>query len=588
MVSKRYKFSVDTVRLHPAGQVQHTAVASRHYRDFLGAVLSVPVDDLQMRPVAEIEYGLSALAGQRSLRQALMGTLNRSRRSESRILVLEVAGGFVDNHIYDRICSEVDSAFTEAPSKVQLFVVSVAHPSVLKQSVVLEALLLPHCRDASTTVILLPYEDGEAPEVVVRGGTGLRHPLPSLANAVDIKPAPKGTTQSLVDSIDLLTGHFAWTEPLTGELVHLPAVASVSRLADSPELIETIQADFALRAKSSDFDVLPVGLLGGGLQKVARSLVGTHLDRLVSPNAMGKSGHSTAVILCDLLSDATPIHDLQSRLRKEGYKTILVEAFVELARDTGDDNGEAHSYTSLPWGAFSERECMACQQDSCAVPGETYDDYLASVSDYDSYTFWQLMAYDAAFLDIGHWKGDRTPNHYHFRIMAGPLMTRFGYELASRLRNALSRKGIIARWIHKIVIPNDPEARALARAMAERLGLEPTAGIIEIPRTALQSMAGPDLPEDARVALNAQLTALGGKNVIIVDQAAHHLKTLSALRKFCAHARAVVLAFAVVVDRTAGDVIEGDYLYDCHYVWLYSWPCAPRLGYECPCAKAHK
>ena len=121
-------------------------------------------------------------------------------------------------------------------------------------------------------------------------------------------------------------------------------------------------------------------------------------------------------------------------------------------------------------------------------------------------------------------------------------------------------------------------------AVAGVLGLNKD-DVVVLPRDLLNSVAGRHVDANLFTSPESKglVDRLQGRNVLIVDQAAHHFRTLSALRSVCEYFDCVVLAFAAFVDRTDRDIKMGEYLHDSHYVALYSWPCLPRLAYECQC-----
>jgi hypothetical protein len=130
------------------------------------------------------------------------------------------------------------------------------------------------------------------------------------------------------------------------------------------------------------------------------------------------------------------------------------------------------------------------------------------------------------------------------------------------------------------------ESKTLAEGVAKVVGLS-KADVIAIPRKHFASIAGADVSEELKTFLDntQRISKLRHRNFVIVDQAAHHFKTLAALRTVCEHLQSKILAFAVILNRVEPAFEVGDYLHDSHYIWLYSWPSPPRLSHECPCVE---
>jgi len=235
--------------------------------------------------------------------------------------------------------------------------------------------------------------------------------------------------------------------------------------------------------------------------------------------------------------------------------------------------------------------CRFCQQGVKLILGEHFDDYARQIREFDSFTFWEFVSQKQEFLKIGHYASDRTPNHYFFRIMAEPIFEQHSYDLSVRIKNALTTKGILTSWVQKIVCTDGEESKVLSTALANVIGLRAD-DVVSVPRSlftsreGFTSFAGKQPNQELQTYMNSHFGEgnLRRRNILILDQAAHHFQTLAALRNICEFYDCTVLAFAVFVDRTDGAFSLGDYLYDSHYLPLYSWPVPPRRSYECVCS----
>ena len=209
---------------------------------------------------------------------------------------------------------------------------------------------------------------------------------------------------------------------------------------------------------------------------------------------------------------------------------------------------------------------------------------------FDSFSFWNLVASDDKFYSVGHWPSPTTKYHYQFRVRTLPLFTVHSHGLALRLRNLLNNKGIFAPWVHRIVCLDEEESNLLAAALARTLNLQARKPVIAIPRDKFRFIAGKQVDQQfvRWFETKYRRSSLLDKNVIIVDQAAHHFKTLSALKSICQRFGATVLSFAVFLDRTAQGFELVEYLPSTHYVRLYSWPSGPKMAYECECIEGSR
>jgi len=236
----------------------------------------------------------------------------------------------------------------------------------------------------------------------------------------------------------------------------------------------------------------------------------------------------------------------------------------------------------------SNLECKFCNQGVPLMVGEDYGSFSRQVGRLDPFTFWELVRENPDYYRAGHWASNRTPNHYQFRIMVKPILKRHCFGLSLRIKNLLETRSILPSWIDKIVCTEGEESKTLAVSLARAVGSSAN-DVIAIPRSCFASIAGADVTAELWQFLDKTYgkSKLRRQNVVIVDQAAHHFRTLAALRTVCEYLDSKILAFAVVVDRTEPGCDLGAYLHDSHYVSLYSWSSPPRWPYECPCTGFH-
>jgi hypothetical protein len=161
--------------------------------------------------------------------------------------------------------------------------------------------------------------------------------------------------------------------------------------------------------------------------------------------------------------------------------------------------------------------------------------------------------------------------------------------------NCLERRGVKRAWIEGIVCTDGAESEHLVPELARLLRKDDTIPVedsvpVVIMDANLRELAeGPEAGVRLRGEIDAQQEKgvdVRARNVIIVDQAAHHLKTHTALRRVAEFHDANPLAFIVFVDRTQQtDEVASDLQEYEHFVPLYSWPCQPVLAGNCACGQ---
>ena len=229
--------------------------------------------------------------------------------------------------------------------------------------------------------------------------------------------------------------------------------------------------------------------------------------------------------------------------------------------------------------------CLLCQHGSEAMRRNTVAEFEQEIGPFEPVVFWSLIAAKPEYVLAEHFESQRTNHHYLFRIDFTPLLRDHAHGLAVRLRNMLVPSLLRRQWIKRLVCPDDHEAVVLARALAGALELADSS-VVAIPRDkVLRLVTGQVLTQDVIDALKSRGidTALAKENVILIDQAVHHMGTLGAIDAICAHSAATVLASGVALDRAGSSKDLSKYFSHARYVSLYSWPSPPKLRSECPC-----
>lgn len=582
-MAKDSKLKVGVIQVHNAETQQFPAVAENRYRELL-AFAGIPEPSILRFSYKQVSV---SPADTTDFSNEVSRTLTGRPNTPSTVIVLELDPD-ADADMCDLLCIDLFQALRgHHVSQLFCIAVTVADPTVFSDSVFVRDKLVPWCRSKDIGVILLSNQPGHNSQVLCTGQLLKDVTLPPLVAANKVRRSraaakPYMTGEQISGKVDLLFGHFA--QQTDGGVSHVPVVASVRRLAWDPKFVRQLQDDVAEHLGDDQFAVLPFGVSSGGIQELAVALVQGAPERLLDSSL--PNSPNSIVILCDIIGSMYPIADTVKRLKASGATRVLVSGIARLLDAPDSGTIEQHSYFQLPFTAAETKHgsCAYCIQESPLLTAVDFDGFARATGEFDPFTFWQFLGQDATYYSATHYPSERTQNHYQFLILADPIFRAWGFDIAIRIRNSLQAKGILPNWVNKIVIPEDPEAKLLAEVLARVLGLRADSDVVSIPRAALRSVAGQDISQEGVKLLDSlSIVGLKGKNVLVLDQAAHHLKTFSALRAICDHYGALVLAFAVFVDRTQHPLGGIEQLYGSHYVKLYSWPCPPKRDYECPC-----
>lgn len=441
-----------------------------------------------------------------------------------------------------------------------------------------------------TDVELIKYFAG--PDMILDSGWIKLSTQKGVTSAPTLQPirnVDDNTEQRILDrdevrsKVKFLFGHFALSQ--YNQAAHTNAVASVAELAKNEDFVEMLHSDIQQKLKTSQFVVCPLGIELGGIQELAAVATRGRVSRILLHRDLDRHNGSPIVLLCDVLSDIYPLFEAVQTLRSRTSPRILL-AGVGKARDLRTLAGVdlLYYFETEFCSAFTEATCGFCNQGISVIKGEDFNQFGKNIGEYDHYTFWKLLAYDKTFYSVGHWESKRTGNHYEFTVNAKPIFKDLGYDIAYRIRNVMRENKILPGWVRRIVCPQKEESEPLAQHLADVLGLD-AKDVVKIPREYYSEIAGRDLNPNLREFMKAENfeEKLRDQCVVIIDQAVHHYKTLSALRNICQYYNCVILAFAVFVDRTDPSYVVGDYLHESHLISLFSWRFPPRLAHDCPC-----
>jgi hypothetical protein len=590
-VTKSIHLPAYVFHIHRAGTIGFTTISVAVYHTFFQAIDKSVASKMVFQRPKEFLFPPTGVMSLVSLVKEIVKVLSRERIKKCHTLLLEILDKEVDVRIYDDLCNAIQLALNdEHATQPWCITIAVSNCVAFKESVFLNRRLIPTCRDKKIGLILLSDNQSVNPDLLCQGNLPTLGELSSVRLPKDITDQQDERKQRLspeeiAKEFQLLFGHFEIKS--SGTVFHVPAIASAKKLAKNESFLQQLRYDVSQMLGTTTFTIYPFGISGGGMNELSLRLAQGDASRLSDAKRIQKHDGSSLLILCDFLSPVYPVEKTIEQARNRGTNQIAVAGIARYQNATEYTGVPSLVYLNTSYEALEPRisACRFCRQENePAITAEYFDDFARKISNFNPFTFWEFVAQSKDFIKVGHWASDRTPNHYQFRIMTDPIFKRHCYDLSLRLRNILRSKGILPGWVRKIVCTEGEESTTLSIGLSEVLGLSQN-DVVRIPRRFIASIAGKQLSPDLLEHVGSSYgdDALRQQNVLIVDQAAHHFKTLSALGDICEHYDCTVLAFAVFMDRTDKAFSLGDYLHNSHYVSLYSWPVPPRRAHECPC-----
>jgi adenine/guanine phosphoribosyltransferase-like PRPP-binding protein len=466
-------------------------------------------------------------------------------------------------------------------SSVVTLVISTSNETAVRESLFTITKLKREFDRRGFRLVVQPVPEGE-PQL-------LSDPTTESVNWPTLRQSslPSPATSISIGDLDLTYGHFA----LKGTAYHVPALTSLKRLAANDNLISQLRAEIMQQQQDSPVAIVCSGIRGAGLEELSNALNCAKPGLTFTTTAdmaLPDLSDIRVIVLQDLYYGPEPCETLIPALKARGAKDVIWRSLAGFRNLCSPQGVKYRHYVRLPYDCFGSVDtCEFCKLGSKFTVVDNLYDVEQELSGFDSVVFWKLVASEPSFFEVRHWESGTTRYHYHFRILTRELFSRHARAIAMRLRNTLRGRGVVPGWIRKIVCLDEAEAVALSNALAERLTLSSQNDVLRVPREKLE-VVGRQLSSATQEWFTGRYGAdqLSGKNVILVDQAAHHLRTYSALAALCDWFGATVLAFTVFLDRTPADLALGDFLPNTHFFSLYNWPSGPRRVYDCACSKS--
>jgi len=584
--------SAFAIHIHSAGSYHYTAISTDDYLELFHFIDKSIASRLTFQKPKDLNLSPDIVSIM-SLAKSLKKVIANKKKVKCHVLQIEMLDKDADNHRYDDLCEGVCLALSDNDITYPWCItIAISAPNIFMESVLLGKRLIPSCKNKNIGLILLSDDKTFKPIVLCQGNLPSLREMPALSPSIAGKRQEETTkrlsTEEIEADFQVLFGHFE-VEIVDGAAFHLPAIASVKKLARNSTFTKQIKDDASHILSSSNFNIFTHGIPGGGINELALAVAEGDTKKICNPNMVRAYDGGPILILCDFLCQLYPIEATIRDIRVKNKNHIAVIGIAQY-KNIPELNGVEYlsyietNYLTSPSSDLAN--CSFCIQNEPYIQGDHFEFFAREVKQFDKLTFWEFIKQNTKFYKVGHWISNRTPNHYLFTIEADPIFKRHSYGLAFRMRNIIESNKINSSWIKKIVCTADPELSSLSIAVSEVLGLQQK-DVIRIPRKFITSISGKQIVPELKDYIKDEYgkDILRNRNVLILDQAAHHFKTMSSLRAICEYYDCTVLAFSVFLDRTDTALTLGEYLHDSNYFTLYSWPVPPRRAYECPCLK---
>lgn len=423
-----------------------------------------------------------------------------------------------------------------------------------------------HPTDVATTTVV-PYVIGEDATQIES---------PSLAAAL---------TSAVAKELPLEFDHFEIDSPRLAEPVtHFPCVLDARPLAANDDLVAQLRQLIQDTTGAAASVLCAVEIEGSGIADgLLPRLADGEPDQL--DDGARDLQHREVVVVMDFAARFHKPAQVAAGLTRRGADKVFFVALVS-TDDVLDGVSDVLALLHLPLksAAAGGGDCEFCNVGSPVHRGSHRAQLIESLIDYDAAVFWKLLALSPAFSRLGHWSSPRTENHFWLRIMMADLLTPFADAFALRLLRTLEVKGLLSvAWVDYVVVPDDDESVLLGSALVRLLPGRYTE-LVAVPRSVMRQVSAGELGDGARTWVDQARERWGSRgNALVVDQAAHHFRTYSAVKTLIDAVGWHSLAFGVVVDRTGVNPDHLHQLHDARYASLYRWPFPPRTRLDCSC-----
>jgi hypothetical protein len=492
---------------------------------------------------------------------------------------------------YEEIFSNLILCLEEFPL-VKILGLIVSNKSQIQKTInYIELKRVCKSRDITLLLISTNLNNNLSIRVVING-------LIKVSNksfSIDNTPIERNTgefetlkNEEIIKDFQKLFGHFKID--VNNSIYHTPVIASLKKLSDNQKFINRIYVDALLNLKGYPFLIKTFGIKNGSINNVALEL--TKFGNSIIDDYSNTYGLSSLLIFCDFLSPFYPIADFI----KEGYKNGIEDVVVIGIEKFRNFNFFDEKIKIIYYGyennyrAFSEKyksKCIFCKHGDEPIVGNLFEDFEVQVKKYTSVQFWEFLNQNEKYFDASHWISPTTDYHYFFRPKSLDIFGANIYNITTRIYNIFKEKRQDENSIAKILCPDEPSSKLLAKSLALKWKLNLENDIILIPRKFIKSFAGNEISSSLRNYLqNKDLKIHPKQNVVILDQAAHNFKTLTALERISKYFQGYTIGSFVFIDRTKDEIFARyENIAPPYYFSLYRWPIQPLEQNHCPCEK---
>jgi hypothetical protein len=368
---------------------------------------------------------------------------------------------------------------------------------------------------------------------------------------------------------------------------HSNGILSIEKCLDTENFIPNFRNYIKSFFDNEKLKILTLCIKESGIDELVKSIANNDIE-LFNQDEQNKTDSFNLLILTDFLSGSYKIDGIIRNLkRKCSIKTIKIIGISKF-KDFVPVNQEWLIESDFSEYNLSNQKCSYCNHDSIALDGTSFNEFRKSISEFDTYSFWELIKISSSHFSIEHYPSKRTLNHFDFRIICEGIFKKYSYTIANRLINLADKKGVFPLWFHKILFTNDKELLPLISDFLEILDIK-NEYKIEINREFIDAISA-DNPGEKIEELFLKLNNdyLKDKewkfknNVLIIDQAAHNFKTLSALGSICKKYNLTLLSIALFINR-ADPISTNIFVRNFHLLSLYDWPVRPTKFNVCFC-----
>jgi len=508
-------------------------------------------------------------------------------------IIIDIISGFHPSAL-DNIFNLLYTAISGNHNQLHSIVIVGASSSITNLRSLFD-FLGPHCRN--NKIGLISINKGNVLEIFELGNlpTSLTFPeLKSLhVQSYEIIPTIDTFDIAFIKSnleyfTKFLYGHFHIK--YSNVDFHTNGVLSISKCLDNESFILNFKNYIRSFFNTEKIKILTICIEESGIDDLAKRLESDDIE-VFNPNEKYLNESFNLLVFSDFLSANNKANEIIPFIR-EKYKINRVKS-LGISKYKNYSPIDEDCLIDCDFSEFNslKKDCSYCNHDSIAITGANFTNFRKSILEFDTFSFWEFIKMSSAYYSIEHYPSKRTLNHFDFRIICEGLFRKHSYSIVNRLINLANKNGVFSSWIHKTLYTTDQELSPLINDFADILDIKDKYRI-EIKREFIDAISADNPGEKVEDLFLNMRTKLGHEvkewnlknNVIIIDQAAHNFKTLSALGSICKKYNLTLLSIALFINR-ADPISTRLFIENFHLLSLYSWPVRPNKFNVCFCKK---